>query len=69
VAKWIINGVIALVSLVWAASMIADMVNKDYDPPPAINVVMMAVLGALFGKQVLGKAYADERRRDDGKPG
>lgn len=42
------------VTVVWAASMAADLILRDkYDPNPLIHAAMMVVLGAVFGIQVV----------------
>jgi hypothetical protein len=67
VGKWAINGIMAIVALTWATSIGVGMVNPAYTPPPTVHLAMMAIVGALFGRQVLGKAYGEEKR-DDRKP-
>lgn len=67
-AKWIINGVIVVVVLMWAATIVADIILPDYNPPPQAHLAMMAIVGALFGKQVIGKAYEDEDKRNGPPP-
>lgn len=48
-----IEQVIAIVvTTVWAASMIVDFFPTDYDPHSGIHLAMMAVVGALFGRQL-----------------
>lgn len=43
-----------LVAFVWGVSFIADIAIKDYDPSPFIHAMMMTVVGALFGRKILG---------------
>lgn len=47
--------VMGVVTGIWALSFIADIAIGDYSPSPFIHMAMMAILGALFGKEVLGK--------------
>lgn len=47
--------VMGAVTTIWALSFIADIIIADYSPSPYIHMAMMAVLGALFGREVLGK--------------
>lgn len=50
----IVSTAIAIVvTIVWAASFLADIVVKDYDPNPLVHFVMLAVVGAAFGHSVL----------------
>ena len=50
----IVSTAIALVvTIVWAASFLADIVVKDYDPNPLVHFIMLAVVGAAFGHSVL----------------
>lgn len=44
-----------IITIAWAASLIADAVLKDYDPPISIHAVMMLVAGAAFGGQFIKK--------------
>lgn len=44
-----------LVGGVWLASFVADISLATYQPSPFIHTAMMAVLGALFGNEVLGR--------------
>ena len=64
--KWAINGIIAVVTTVWAITIIASIVKPNYNPPPTVHLAMMAIVGALFGRQVLGKAY-DDNSKGEGK--
>lgn len=48
-----------LVGGVWLASFIADVTLTAYHPSPFIHTAMMAVLGALFGNEVLGRNKGD----------
>lgn len=38
-----------VVTVVWAASFVADLAVKGYDPPGAIHVAMLAVVGFFYG--------------------
>lgn len=49
------NIVILVITLVWAISFIADIVVEKYTPSPFLHMIMMGIVGALFGKRVLGK--------------
>lgn len=40
---------------VWVFSFIADIYIEGYEPSPFIHMAMMTILGALFGREVLGK--------------
>lgn len=43
------------VFVIWAASMILDGLNPNYDPPAAIHGAITLVLGGIFGARALGK--------------
>lgn len=45
----VINGIAILVSIVWAASFIADILIPGYDPSPFVHLAMMTVVGAAVG--------------------
>lgn len=40
---------ITAVGLMWAGSLILDMVNPRYDPPETIGLAFMAILSTLLG--------------------
>lgn len=42
-------GIAVVVTVVWAASFIADIFIKDYDVNPLVHFLMMVVAGAAFG--------------------
>lgn len=44
-----------IVTLVWATSMITDMLVATYDPPPMIYPALLTVLGGIFGRQIAKK--------------
>lgn len=47
--KRLVNGIAILVSTIWAISLGADIIVKDYDPSPFVHLAMMAVVGAVVG--------------------
>lgn len=49
------HAVMGVVTSVWALSFVADIFIDSYEPSPFIHMAMMAILGALFGREVLGK--------------
>lgn len=42
---------------VWASSFVADIIMTGYSPSPYIHAAMMAIIGALFGREIIGKDY------------
>jgi hypothetical protein len=42
-----------IVTIVWAASFVADIFISSYDPSPFIHLAMMTIVGAIFGKNFL----------------
>jgi hypothetical protein len=44
------------------------MVKPSYVPPPTVHLAMMAIVGALFGRQVLGKAFNEPDKPGDANP-
>lgn len=44
-----------VVTLVWAISMVTDMLVANYDPPPMIYPALLTVLGGIFGRQISKK--------------
>ena len=53
IAPYVINGIAVVVTLVWAGSFIADVMIQTYNPPPQIHMVMLGIVGSLFGFQVV----------------
>lgn len=51
--------VMLVVTSVWAASFVADIAMAEYSPSPYIHAAMMAILGALFGREVIGRGGDD----------
>lgn len=49
------RNIMYLVGTIWSLSFIADIVLDAYSPSPFIHMAMMSVLGALFGKEILGR--------------
>ncbi len=54
------NGIIIVVTSVWAVNFLAGLLIKSYEPDQAINAIFMAIVGGLFA---LGA------RNENGKPG
>lgn len=46
--------VMLTVTFIWAASFIADVLLEEYSPSPYIHAAMMTILGALFGREIIG---------------
>lgn len=61
VGKHAVNAIAALVATVWATTVIAGIMIHDYTPPPTVHLSMMAIVGALFGRQVLGRVDRDDK--------
>jgi uncharacterized membrane protein YeaQ/YmgE (transglycosylase-associated protein family) len=49
ISQPIANGIAIVITVVWAASFIADIFIKDYDPSPFVHFIMLGVAGAIFG--------------------
>lgn len=50
----IVNGIAIVVTVIWAASFIADLVVASYSPPATIHGAFLLILGAVFGSQFRG---------------
>ena len=48
------------ITVAWAASVIADIVLPEYDPPPGIHSLMLTVSGGIFGQGVVSAARGKE---------
>jgi len=47
--RTVANAIAIVITAVWAASFIADIFIKDYDPSPFVHFIMLGVAGAIFG--------------------
>lgn len=54
------NGIIILVSTVWAANFGAGFLVEGYEPDQAINAVFMAIVGGLFALERRDKSNGDD---------
>jgi uncharacterized membrane protein len=52
VPKKLTNAIAIVVTFVWTASVLADILLPSYDPQPYVHFAMMAVVGAAFGASV-----------------
>lgn len=50
----IVNGIAIVVTVIWAASFVADFLIPTYSPPATIHAAFMLIVGAVFGSQFLG---------------
>lgn len=44
-----------LVSTIWAVSMIVNVIQPAYVPPPGIHGALMLVLAGVFGARMVGR--------------
>lgn len=47
------NLIALVITLVWAASFVADIFMASYEPSPYIHAIMMTVSGAAFAGSVI----------------
>lgn len=52
-----------VVGLLWAGSLVLDMVNPRYDPPETIGLAFMAILSTLLG--IVAASNRDGGSKDD----
>ena len=57
----VLTGLCVLVAAVWAASIVLDMVNPEYQPDPAINAIFGGTIGTAL---TLGRRDERERERE-----
>lgn len=61
--------VIAVVTFVWAASFIVDIIPSiPYEPSPFIHIAMMGVIGSVLGIGVIrgkGNGNSDKKAGDE----
>lgn len=54
------TGLAITVTMIWALSMIVDMIpGVDYEPPIAIYPALMLVLGGVFGVKIVRPGSED----------
>lgn len=57
-----VSNLIALVvTAVWAASFLADIALKSYEPPASLHAIMMVVAGAAFAGTVVKKNGSESK--------
>jgi len=62
---WLVNFLIVIVALVWAATFVAGIFVKDYQAPESINLIFSAIITTL----VLGRKRGngdDEKTKGGG---
>jgi len=52
--------VAAIVTVIWAASMIVDMLVPTYEVPALVHGLMAGIVGAITGKSLVKRASRDE---------
>ena len=55
ITPYVVNGIATVVTLVWAASFVADVMLETYNPPGQIHMIMMGIVGSLFGFQIMNR--------------
>lgn len=58
-SPYVINAIAIIVTLVWAGSFIADVTVSGYNPPSQIHVVMLGIVGSIFGFQIVHRGNGD----------
>lgn len=53
----------AVVATVWAVSFLADIFLTSYDPSPFLHLLMMTVVGSIFGQRFVKKENGDGHGR------
>ena len=62
-SEWVTNLATVVVLGVWAVSLVVDMLVPEYDPPPGIEPLMMALAGFLFATRTRpGNDEEDDER-------
>ena len=62
----VITFVMVVVTLVWATSVIAEIINPEFEMTPGVQEVMMLGAGALFSmRQVSASRESDEEDEDE----
>lgn len=48
VPRWAVGAVVVAACVIWVGNLVATILDADYRANEAINVTMLAILGALF---------------------
>lgn len=65
VSPAVADAIAVLVSIVWAAALVADFLVADYSPPMLMHVVAGGVIGSIFGFRVVSVTRSPDRSRED----
>ena len=49
----VVNGIAAIVVIVWAATAVADFLSMSYEAPAGIHLVAGSVVGGIFAGQIV----------------
>lgn len=60
------NAIAIVVTVVWAASFLADAFIESYDPPPSVHTIMMLVGGAAFADGIFRNRNGNGRNGGNG---
>ena len=61
--QWVIDLVAIIVAATWAVSVALTYIDRDWQPPPTVHLVMLALVGAVIGAKV-GKRIEQSRAED-----
>lgn len=53
VSPAVADAIAVLVSLIWAAALVADFLVPDYSPPILVHVIAGGVIGSIFGFRIV----------------
>lgn len=62
---WLINAVIVVVVIAWAANLVARTAVHNYDPPEGLDALMLAVVGFLLAGRQAGRDLPPPDESDD----
>lgn len=63
--KWLIYSIVALVAILWAASVIINMEDRSYPIPGQLQIAFSAVLTALLGNQYFAKLREKQKKDEE----
>jgi hypothetical protein len=56
VPQWLRDVILLIVTLTWAANLVAPIWSRDYKPPAELNGAFMAIVGVYFATRDKGNS-------------
>lgn len=63
--KKVSNAIAVIITIVWAASFMADIAIDEYSPSPFVHMIMMGLAGATFGQGFIKSVNGDGPKKEE----